>query len=98
VLISIPRGRIYSSRLTGELILGKANSSIIAVIGADCSLTSYSFIVSEASTLSGRSITCAFIGAFYGGMSVVGIYYRSNPSFIPEVIIYFKKRNERHFF
>lgn len=89
VLIGIPWGSVCSTSLSSELIFCEAYSSVVAVVGADSSFASNSFIVSKASAFTSGSITSSFIRAFYGGMCVVGVYYVSDPCFIPMQNIFF---------
>ena len=70
--------------LLSELRLGEAYAGIAAPVRADGALASNTFIVLEASTLSGLSVARTLIGALHYRVGVIGIHYRSDPSLGPE--------------
>ena len=63
--------------------MSEAHSSITAFIRANGTLTSDSFVISKASTLAALSIANTLIGALNHRMSVVRVYYFTNPCLGP---------------
>lgn len=56
MLIEVPRGVVHAAGLSSELLLGEADAIITALVGADGSLASNAFVVSEASAFATLSI------------------------------------------
>ena len=72
VLLSIPHSGVCARGLFSELLLGEANTSLTAGIGADGSLTSNTLVVGKASTLTRATVTVTLVRALNDGMEVIG--------------------------
>jgi hypothetical protein len=85
MLLGIPGCRVGSAGLEGKLLLGEADTSTTASIGAGGSLASNTLIVGEAGTLSGASIADTHIGALHDRVNIVRVGDISDPSVVPVV-------------
>lgn len=65
MLHGVPRLVICGTGLVGELLLGVADTSSAAVVGADGTVAGNTDIVVEASTLSSLSVACSLVGALH---------------------------------
>lgn len=82
MLLGIPGCRVGSAGLEGKLLLGEADTSTTASIGAGGSLASNTLIVGEAGTLSGASIADTHIGALHDRVNIVRVGDISDPSVV----------------
>lgn len=79
LLLSIPGGRVDTTGLRSQLLLGEADTSITASIGADRALAGNSLIVSVALALTGLSIASTLVRALNHGVSIVSVFHSTNP-------------------
>jgi hypothetical protein len=79
VHLSVPRGGVGAAGLRGELLLGEADTSLVAVIRAHGTLTGNAIIVGVARALASLSVTSALVGALGLGVSVVGAHHGADP-------------------
>ena len=82
MLIAIPGSVVDTDSLLGELLLSEANTVLTALVGADGSLASNTFVVSKASALASLSIANSLVGALYYGVGVVGVIDVSDPGLV----------------
>jgi hypothetical protein len=82
VLHSIPRSRVGTSNLGSQVLLGPASSSLVAIIRAEGTLASNTIVTREALTSTNLAVTDTLVGAFSGGVKIVGIDNGTNPSLV----------------
>ncbi len=82
MLVVIPRGVVFAESFLCELVLGEADTILTALVGADGSLASNTFVVGKASALTSLSIANTLVGAFYYGVGVVGVVDISYPGLV----------------
>jgi len=79
VLHGVPGLLVYTRALGGQMFLGPAGSSVIAVVGADGSLASNTFVAGEALAGTNLAVAEASVRALRPGMEIVGIDDSANP-------------------
>jgi hypothetical protein len=79
VLCGIPGGRVRGASSGGEGGLGHAHATVVAVGGADGTLTSHALVVVEALALAGLAVAGTLVGALDRGVGVVGSSCDGNP-------------------
>jgi hypothetical protein len=79
LLLSIPRSGVNTAGFHSQLLLGEADTSIAASIGANRALAGNSVVVGIADTLTGFSIASSLVGALHNGVSIVSVLHSSNP-------------------
>jgi len=79
VFHGIPWFGVFSSGSCREVFFWPACSSAIAIIGANASLTGNAFVSWKACTSTCLPVTCAFVGAFYPRVKVIGVGNSANP-------------------
>jgi hypothetical protein len=79
VHLRVPGGGVGATGLGGELLLGEADASLVAVVGAHGALAGNTVVVGVASALAGLSVAGALVGALGLGVSVVGAHHGADP-------------------
>lgn len=79
VLHGIPRLSVRAIGSMREVLLGPASSTVIAVVRAEGSLASNSFVSDKALALSSSTVADSLVGALSPGMKIVGVDNLTDP-------------------
>ena len=82
MLVVVPRSGVLANSRISELLLSEADTVITALVGADGSLASNTFIVGEARALTSLSVADTFVRALNNGVGVVGIINKADPGLV----------------
>ena len=80
MLHGIPGSGVSAGGFRGQVLLWPTSSSVVTVVRTNGSLTSNTFVSSEALALSGSTITNSFVRALNPGMEIIGVHNTTNPS------------------
>jgi len=79
VLHGIPSQCVISSALGSQVLLGPAGATVVAVIGADGSLASYTFVSGEALAGTNLAVAQTSVGALRPRVEIIGVDNSANP-------------------
>lgn len=82
--LGVPRSGVGSAGFSGELLLGEAHASFIAVVGAHSAFTGNAVVVGKALAFTSLAVANALSRAFNGRMGIVGTGDVANPCRSPE--------------
>jgi len=79
MLHGIPSHCVNSSALGSQVLLGPAGATVVAVIGADGSLASYTFVSGEALAGTNLAVAQTSVGALRPRVEIIGVDNSANP-------------------